>query len=302
MSGAADRVKSGVALAPIVPLHPKRGYPFAMRTLSELWSVEITAWLVALRAAGRSAQTIATRTEQISWLATWARRRSPWELTTEDLLDFMDEHKGWARETRRGVRSALRGFYRWGLATDRADRDPAAGLPPVRPGEPRPRPATDPAYRAALAAAGPRERLMIRLAAEVGMRRAEVAVVHSRDLLEDLDGWSLLVHGKGDKERLVPLPDGLAAALRRLPRGYAFPGQIDGHLSPRYVGKLVGRLLPEGTTMHALRHRFATLAYQVDHDVFTVQELLGHASPATTRRYVKTADTAKRRLVQAVAA
>ena len=56
-----------------------------------------------------------------------------------------------------------------------------------------------------------------------------------------------------------------------------------------------------GYTMHAARHRFATQAYGIDHDLFTVQDLLGHASPATTRAYVLTDDRARRRLVDAVA-
>jgi site-specific recombinase XerD len=54
--------------------------------------------------------------------------------------------------------------------------------------------------------------------------------------------------------------------------------------------------------MHALRHRFATKAYNIDRDVFTVQQLLGHASPETTQRYVQVSDINMRRLVEAVQA
>jgi integrase len=75
--------------------------------------------------------------------------------------------------------------------------------------------------------------------------------------------------------------------LARMPEGYVFPGQDDGHLSPRYVGKLLATLLPEGWTMHTLRHRFATRAYALRSDLLLVQEMLGHASPTTTRRYVE---------------
>lgn len=142
---------------------------------------------------------------------------------------------------------------------------------------------------------------MLRLAAEVGMRRAEVAVGHSRDIFEDLGGHSLTAHGKGGKARDLPLPPGLAAQLMALPAGYFFPGSDAGHLSPRWVGKLVTLLLPDDLTMHTLRHRFATRAYAVDKDVFVVQELLGHASPATTRRYVQVPREGLRRTVLAVA-
>lgn len=227
----------------------------------------------------------------------------PWEVTSGDLLAWTGS-KVWATETRRSVRASLRGFFAWGVMAGHLDRSPAAELPSIRPSIPRPRPAPDAVYRVALAAAGERERLMLRLAAEAGLRRAEVAQVHARDLVEDLAGWSLVVHGKGQRERLVPLGAGLALALRarvHATGGYAFPGDDGGHLSPRWVGKLITRLLPEGHTMHALRHRFATRAYAVDRDLLTVQALLGHASPTTTRVYVQVPDDALRRTVEAAA-
>jgi integrase len=158
----------------------------------------------------------------------------------------------------------------------------------VRPAPPNPRPAPDQVYRPALAAAGRRERLILRLAADHGLRRGEIAVVHSRDLVEDLDGWSLVVHGKGGRERLVPLLDDVAAELRSLPDGYAFPGRDGGHLSPRWVGRLVTRLLEGDWTTHKLRHRAATAWWEASgHDVLTVGELLGHADPKTTKLYVR---------------
>lgn len=131
---------------------------------------------------------------------------------------------------------------------------------------------------------------MIRLAAEAGLRRGEVAVVHSRDLLKDLAGKSLLVHGKGDKDRVVPLCESLgrelAVRMRKQP-GWLFPGNIGGHISPAWVGKRVGRLLPEGITMHSLRHYFATGTYRRSRDLLAVQQLLGHTSPAITQLYVQ---------------
>jgi site-specific recombinase XerD len=51
--------------------------------------------------------------------------------------------------------------------------------------------------------------------------------------------------------------------------------------------------LPDGITAHQLRHRFATAAYAHQRDLRAVQELLGHASPATTARYTAVPDRAK---------
>jgi len=51
--------------------------------------------------------------------------------------------------------------------------------------------------------------------------------------------------------------------------------------------------------MHALRHAFATRTYNVNRDVFAVQQLLGHSSAATTQRYVQVSDDSLRALVEA---
>lgn len=264
------------------------------------WREPIQEWATALRAAGRAQTTIRTRCEHLRWLARDHAHRHPWDLTLDDLTTWAGSHT-WARETRRAVRASLRSFYTWGETTGRARTNPTTGLPRIEPAQPRPHPTPDLAYRAALAGADPRERLILRLAAETGLRRGEVAQVHTRDLLEDLDGWSLLVHGKGSRERIVPLPPALAAELRAQPPGWVFPGEDNGHLSPRWIGKLITRLLPEHWTMHSLRHRFATRAYAATGDLLAVQHLLGHTTPTTTQVYVRIADDSLRRAVLAAA-
>ncbi len=133
------------------------------------------------------------------------------------------------------------------------------------------------------------------------MRRTEVAQVHTADLVEDRDGYWLWVRGKGGKSRCLPLPIDLAQELRRAPSGYLFPGAYNGHLSPQWVAKRVRALLPADLTMHTLRHRFATRAYDLSKDLLTVQQLLGHANPATTQRYVRVPSTSLRHAVEGVA-
>lgn len=255
------------------------------KSIAPLWASEIESWSTALRAAGRSEQTIGLRTYHLRRLAGWAGPRPPWSLTLDDLLMWTGSQR-WRSETRRSYRSSLRAFWRWGVLTERTVRDVAALLPEIPPTKPNPRPAPPEAVVTALHEADARVWLMLRLATELGMRRGEVAQVHSADVVRDLLGWSLHVHGKGSRDRVVPLPDNLARALRRLPAGHAFPGADGGHLSARWVGKLVGRLLPVGVTMHQLRHLCATELHDDTHDLRAVQELLGHASVATTQRYV----------------
>lgn len=269
-------------------------------TTSLTWTDAIAAWARALRAAGRASTTIRTRTQHLTYMAATINLE-PWDVTSGALLDWLGS-QDWQAETRHAARSSLRSFYAWAVSTGRTTTDPARDLPAIRRGTPTPRPLPERALAEALGRADERVRLMIRLAASVGLRRGEVARLHSDDVMRDLDGWSLVVHGKGGKVRYVPLPTDLGETLASKPRGYVFPGEIDGHLSPWWVGKLVAEVLPDGWTMHTLRHRFATRAYALDKDVFAVQELLGHASPETTRRYVLLPQDAKRRIVDAIAA
>lgn len=126
------------------------------------------------------------------------------------------------------------------------------------------------------------------------MRRAEVAVCHRNDLFREGLNWALLIHGKGGKDRVLPVTDSLAAAIVDFcPAGYLFPSLdkwgnvLAAHLSEHHVGKLMSALMPPGWSMHKLRHRFASRGLAGTNDLIAVQEALGHVSVATTQRYVK---------------
>lgn len=254
--------------------------------LTREWLDAISAFCMWAVAMGAPATTIRTRRDHLSHLGRWIGV-GPWELDGPRLLAWFAAQP-WAPETRRSKRTTFRVFYRWAVDAGYVKVNPALCLPRVRPARPNPRPVPDGSYLFALGVAGDRTRLMLRMAAELGMRRAEVAQAHSQDLVRDLAGWSLLVHGKGGHERLIPCPDSLAAAIRGRGPGWLFPGGDHGHLSPRWVGRLVAGVLPAGWTMHKLRHRAGTRWHEASGgDVLVVQELLGHVSPVTTRAYVK---------------
>ncbi|WP_311777441.1 tyrosine-type recombinase/integrase [Trueperella abortisuis] len=197
---------------------------------------------------------------------------------------------GWSRDYRRSLRATMRLYFGWLHATGRRDDNPALLLPKIKAAPPRPRPTPDLALAAALRDASEDEALMIRLGVEAGLRRGEVCKVHGHDLVDDLGGRSLMVTGKGDKTRSVPLSDSLARAVERRAKvtgGYLFPGAIEGHISPAWCGRRVSRLMPDGVTMHSLRHRFATRVYDATGDLLATQKLLGHSSPAVTQVYVE---------------
>jgi integrase/recombinase XerC len=253
--------------------------------LSPAWLSAIDGYRREQRAAGLRADTIRLRTEHLQHLA----RRvdvGPWEVTADLLLDYVDA-RDWEPATRRSRRTTLRGFYAWGVRTGEIEANPAHVLPRVKPTLPRPRPIPTAVYDAAYAAADERVRLMMRLARDAGLRRGEIARVHTRDIFPDLTGWSLRVDGKGGKVRDVHLARRLALELRALPDGWVFPGDEHGHLSPRWVGKLVNRLLPPPWTIHTMRHRNAKEAHKAfDYDLVLTARHLGHASTVTTQVYV----------------
>lgn len=250
------------------------------------WSTAIERWTIVLVAAGRSKQTIETRTEHIRRLARRTGTGAP-SLLSRGRLERWVGSQDWAAETRRSHYASFRGFYGWLAGAEGCD-DISDILPTVRPSPPAPRPAGELAYRAALSAADPRARVILRLAGEAGLRRAEIAQVSRRDLFQDLSGWSLVVHGKGAKVRLLPLSDSLAREVWDFlgQRRYLLPNQHNVPMTPRHVGKIAGRFLPEGTTLHMLRHRFSARVNAATHDLRSLQVLLGHASLATTERYI----------------
>lgn len=266
------------------------------------WRAGIEQWVCVLRAGGRSAETIRTRTDHLRRAAR-ALPVGPWAVTAEQLLIWVGSTE-WRRETRRSVYASLRGFWAWGVAAGRCTTSPAVVLPAVRPEPPCPRPTPEKLYLRALSLADRRERLILLLAGTAGLRRGEIAQVHGRDLIEDLIGASLVVHGKGARTRIVPLEGPVVLALREAclaGGGWAFPGAVDGHLAAQTVGILASRLLPPGWTLHTLRHRCATMVDEAA-GLLAAQRILGHASVATTQRYVPVRDDALRRAVAHAAA
>lgn len=261
-------------------------------------------WLFAYRryllAGGSPRTTVDTRAAQVKRFARAMDGISPSDVSLDDILDWMVNQE-WEQETRRGHRSGLKSFYRWAAQVGRVDEDPTAGLPSIKTLLTLPRPAQEAQYQHALADAQPRERLMLRLAAELGLRRSEVARVHANDISQTATGYVLLVHGKGRKERYLPLTKSLYLDLKSFGPSWIFPSSSRcGHLSPTWVGKIVSRALPDGVSMHQLRHRFATVAYESTQDLMAVQQALGHNSPTTTQRYVALSERSARNLMELV--
>lgn len=221
----------------------------------------------------------------------------PWAVTLEDLQTLLAT-ASWGSEARKSARTVFRGFYRWAHGIGVLEDDPALGLAPVRvsPGVPRPTP--EHLVKQLTKARDPRIGFMAMLAAYAGLRAGEIARVHQDDLVGD----ELLVHGKGKRERVVPIVDPYLLGHLQLVRGWAFPNGLGGHLSPGHVSKLMSVAMPQGWTCHTLRHRMASVAYAGTRDLLAVQQLLGHSRPETTQRYVQLPGDALRSAARAACA
>ena len=186
----------------------------------------------------------------------------------------------------------LRAFYRWMMREDLVDRDPTALVDRPRVPARLPRPAPD-GDIARLAAGGDIQlRALVAVMACAGLRCCECSRLDWRDV--DLVAATVIVNGKGQRERLISLsPDVTRAlvALRLSVRGVGavFIGPTGRRMSNARVSQRVNRALRaigSTTQTHQLRHRCATAALQVPGaGLLDVRNLLGHASVATTEIY-----------------
>lgn len=262
------------------------------------WREHIDNWIDSLKAGGRSDGTLRTRRYKMTHISCLIGG-SPLKVTHGEIVAVFAS-QSWKPETRKGYRNTITSFFGWMQASGLRDDDPSDGIPRAKRPKPHPRPCPDRVILEALGKATSKERIMLRLGAECGLRRAEIGSVSSNDVMDDLLGKSLVVNGKGDKQRIVPLPDDLAADIEQA-NGYVFPGRWSGHVEASYIGKHVSRLLGDGWTAHSLRHRYATTTWQTTHDLLLVSTLLGHSSVETTQIYVAMPDDRLRAAMDAVA-
>jgi integrase len=251
------------------------------------WRRDVDDYLLTLAAAGQREATVRLR-HAILCMAARGLDCLPTEVTAEKLVDWLGRQQHLSPETRKSYRSTLHGFFTWMYKAGRTPVYLGDALPRVRVPKAAPRPVGDDAWEAALAGADRRTELMLRLAAEVGLRRAEITQVHSSHL--DADSRQLLVQGKGGKQRIVPVSDHLVYLIRENGGGWLFGNGVGGHITANHVGKLIARALPGDWTAHTLRHRFATRAYRGSHNLRAVQKLLGHETVLSTERYTAVYD------------
>lgn len=156
-----------------------------------------------------------------------------------------------------------------------------------------------------LSAEPPHKGLVVPLGFYAGFRREEIAWSRWEWFDRRLEWVKVL--GKGGRTRHVPVHPDLRSWLRPYyqPVGYVFPGWYGrSHITPATVNKWFGELCEEagveGYTPHQMRHTFAQRVYDATGDLYVVQELLGHADPATTQIYAHVSAMTMVRAVQAI--
>lgn len=203
------------------------------------------------------------------------------------------------------ILSAWRGFYRWRLLRGTATVNPADGVRPPKSAQRLPKVLSpDEAGRLLDVAASDdplecRDQAMFELFYSSGLRLAELAAL-DLNCRADLQQGELRVLGKRNKLRIVPVGRLACAALARwlerrpqlatVDETALFVGQRGKRLGQRMIElrlqrRAIRQGLPAQVHPHMLRHSFASHVLQSSGDLRAVQEMLGHASIASTQVY-----------------
>lgn len=182
-------------------------------------------------------------------------------------------------------------FYAWAAARGVVIPDPASGLIRTRVPRGKPHPTSFDDLRVILASTRGFLRLVYILAAFVGLRRGEICQLRGAEIY-DLHGTTAraLVHGKGGKERYVPLIAPVADELKLAPRRGYIVTQRGAPIPPPRLSVISHEHLYGlgfATTLHSMRHTFATEAVRITKDLLLVRDILGHESVATTQIYTE---------------
>lgn len=253
------------------------------------------------------------------------RRRRLAAADSADLRAYLAQLDGAGMAERTVARrlSALRQFFRFLLGDGIRADDPTLALDSPRRGRPLPRLLAEDQVERLLAAArvrggfdGARLVALLELLYGAGLRVSELVGLPLAAVLRDVR--VLIVRGKGDKERMIPLGeparDAVAAWLpfrqealkrQRATSPWLFPSHGDsGHLTRHRFAQLLKELAaaagldPRKVSPHVLRHAFAS--HLLDHgaDLRAVQKMLGHADISTTQIYTHVAGARMKALVR----
>lgn len=210
----------------------------------------------------------------------------------------------------------LKSFFRWAVKRRYLRDDPFIHWELPRARQPLPRPLTPEEDMRLLGILGAPHKtsyrrtviVAIRLARFAGLRRSECNALEWQDV-DLVKGMLIVRHGKGDKDRAVPIPDaGLRQPLLawweaagKPESGCVLTGLRHRPLHDRALSQSIKHVYRAArvadATFHTLRTTYATRLLELGADIRTIQVLLGHASLNTTMRYLGITDLRKREAV-----
>ncbi len=273
----------------------------------------IGRFLDHLRQSGKSEKTVKAYARDIGLLREFSdgvagkKRREEWEMTRDEATRFMfhlDQMEYRPRSLRRTL-SALRTFFDFMKDREGVSVNPFLGIRGPRVPRKVPGVLNEQEIADLLETPDPntwegrRDRALLELFYLTGIRLSEMAGLQIRDISKDFS--RILVHGKGKKERLVPLVGTARECLSlhlsetgEAPEGSEGPvfrtSPGGSALSVHQVGRIVRKAsrkagLGGRVTPHAIRHSCATHLLDRGMDLRKIQGLLGHESLGTTQQY-----------------
>lgn len=283
---------------------------------------EIGRFLTHLAQERNSSElTIKSYREDLMALAEWLERDlgycpKPADIDPVKLREFQSAigQAGYARSTISRKLASIRSFYKFAIREGFCSHNPAKPLrnprrqrklPHVLSNDEIGRLLTSPP---ADSVSGLRDRAILETMYAAGLRVSELVGMADGDI--DVEEQIVKVRGKGRKERIAPLGSFAIDAIERyqVKRTRSDKSSALGRMAPVFVNRFgnqlttrsVGRMLEKyiavaeldnRTSPHTLRHSFATHLLDAGADIRSVQELLGHASLATTQIYTHVSAT-----------
>jgi integrase/recombinase XerC len=209
------------------------------------------------------------------------------------------EARGCSSSTIGGRLSTIRVFFRWCIEHEVLRRDPAATVRGPRRPSPNPRSLSDEQVTQLLKCADARERVILLLGLQEGLRRAEIASLRVSSF--DWTDHVVTVTGKGNKTRWIPVSaqteDAIAVYLTERPAGpHVHLVRSEGNrpwsgITPDRVGLIIHDLFIaagvkqrpwDGRSLHSTRHTFAVDILERGADPRDVADLLGHSDISLT--------------------
>jgi site-specific recombinase XerD len=280
---------------------------------------EYLQWLAVER--GLSAATLEAYERDVSQFIAWANSQfiNPLLLTEQAVESFVSQllRKGLSRSSIARVSSSLRGYYSFLVEEKVVEDNPFRKMKSMPRSQSLPKPLPENVITRLLdsvsseTAVDRRDRALMEVLYGAGVRVSELVGMRLSDL--DFDEELIIVIGKGNKQRLVPMGEKMKSALRSYlsPEGrqlltdgahdYVFVNQRGSVLTRQGVDLILKRRALDSAvdsrlvSAHVLRHSCATHMLEHGADIRIVQELLGHSSISTTQVYTAVAVTVLRR-------